>query len=836
MAIKVQSSFSAGELDPSLHERTTFDKYKSGLKTARNVIIGKSGRITSAPGRMLYAACKDMSAYDYSAVLFAPRGTNVLFEFGHNYVRVHDLSGSLPVQEIDTTALSWTGSVIKYLKFSYGNKPPYTATPVGASGTRLLYVFSGGVGLNMGTGIIDFTTLGACALITASSFFTNRTGPVYQAETLTGTGYNVEYCFTTVRYGVESAPTTRSTGALPIAVAEYNSYTFNIGAAADLGYTEMRVYRRPRNAGAFGYIGSSTYKTVVGADLRSTFEDRGQAADYSHQPPAFIETADQKAIQNVYVPAGCVYQQRLIIADHQADKAIYLSRPNVQNEFYRNFPLDSDSALSFKYGSGDFGKVLWMIDSDGLAVFTTAGVFLHTGEIGPTNLALARKGPWVASSVVPPLAIPGGVIFIDTMTNTVRVLAYSQEAQAYTGEELSVFSDHLFKGKFVVSWSFHEGTTPLLYVVFSDGTMATLTYERNHEMRAWTRHDGLYPVEYVCGTDTPTFHAGYSPPGSTYQNYVPLERTFFVVNVDGVRYIEESIHRYPLAFEYVGIPETNLHLTIAAMHGVTTKYSNGVIYTVKFSPITDWSSDLKVTGVMNLFLSANVGDIIRWFHPKDLTSIDFEVISISDYNNGIVRPSQEFPSEYGNSYATRVFLTHTTITGLGHLEGQPISVIVDGAVICSPFNDQADYNQLTVAGGVLTLPTGVRGAITHVGRPYVMDIETLDIDTVEQRPVLVESKICNKVMIKTENTRGFFVGPKFPANNFVGDMQEIAEIDLLEEEEEVVGNRPDQPVTKRHEITIPGEWKVNSRVCVRNVDPVHFDFLSIMPDIDDQRR
>ena len=47
MAYKPQSSFAAGEFDPALHERTTLEKYRSGLSKARGIHIAKTGRILS---------------------------------------------------------------------------------------------------------------------------------------------------------------------------------------------------------------------------------------------------------------------------------------------------------------------------------------------------------------------------------------------------------------------------------------------------------------------------------------------------------------------------------------------------------------------------------------------------------------------------------------------------------------------------------------------------------------------------------------------------------------------------------------------------------------------
>ena len=50
MAYKVLPSFSGGELDPALRERTNLDKYRTGLARGRNVQINKTGRISNRGG------------------------------------------------------------------------------------------------------------------------------------------------------------------------------------------------------------------------------------------------------------------------------------------------------------------------------------------------------------------------------------------------------------------------------------------------------------------------------------------------------------------------------------------------------------------------------------------------------------------------------------------------------------------------------------------------------------------------------------------------------------------------------------------------------------------
>lgn len=809
MALSVKSSFAAGELDPALRERTTFDKYQSGLATARNIIIGKTGRVISRPGRSLF---KKTKLSDRQVLIYSPKNSGYLIEWGHLYVRVYDFDGNLVGTE---RSHSLTEDDLPNIRFE--------TTGV------YVYIFCDGKILRK----LNFTT---CTFV--SSILNIPTNPIYASSTITGTGYDLDYLFTMVINGEEGLqPLVNGVGKLPINAGESNILVVDLSIFGVIpNFTEMRVYRRPRNGGAFGFVGSSTYTNLSGSTFSCTFIDNGEVADYTHNPPSSVigsDTTHDYAI-NLLSKLGIIYQQRLLltsglnttISSGLNREAIYASRPGFQDDFYRDYPLNDASALLFKSGTSGHAQVLRMLDNDGLVVFTTVGIFLSGGQLGPSNLSLTKKGNWVIDENVPPLAVPGGALFIDLSTNTVRQLSWSTEAASYSGTELSTFSNHLFVGKRVVSWDFQEGDVPCLWVVFDDGTFASFTYEPEQAMRAWTRHDSIVNVEAVAGT-------GYA------------NKTFFLIEKDGERYIELTVPRYISGATLASDSEADKGHSIAAMDSMLsfrTLLNDSFVGTDNFTitPVTTdvWDGPLRITtGGSNIFPSPGIGDvgtIIRFF-DTDETSIDLEVISWVGPRDITVQPSALFPSSA--ALTARLYKTTNVLTGLDHLEGEYPSVIVDGNVICSPNNDDQNYHAVQVVSGSLTLPNDMLGAIIHVGRPITFDMETLDIDTVEQRPTLIESKTVNKLYLKTYNSRGLYVNNTFPNNDKVDGMQDIDSISVdYTEDNPIIGNTYQKPKTNRYEVILPGDWKSQGRVCIRQVDPLHFEILSIIPDLEDMRR
>lgn len=812
MSIKVpQASFASGELTPELYERTTLDKYRNGLRTGRNVIVGRTGGALSRPARRNYVQTK----LDNSAVaIYSPPRTGIFLEWGHQYVRVHTTSGS----QLFDTAHNFVAGDIPNLQFE-------------TSGT-FVYIWCYGKNvkkLNFQTG----------AFVAGASIFAIPIAPVANSVTATGapTGYGVDYQVTYIQNGQESFPVTILVGGaikLPLAAGQSNNINVKISVGVIFtGVTEMRVYRRPTQGGAFGFIGISTQLSVVGADLIGVFEDFGGGADYANTPPtvtsgsAFFAGSDPVTWSG---RTGIIYQQRLIQTEMFDEEALLASRPGFQNNFFRDYPLQADSALKFKAGSSGYASVLRLLESDGLVVFTNAGVFLNAGALNVNNLSLDRKGKWVIDPTVAPLAVPGGVFFVDSATNTIRNLVWSTELAGYNGIDVTVYSGHLFVSKKITSWGFQEGNYPLLWVTFDDGTFASFTYQFDQQMQAWTRHDSGVFVETVAQTGI-------------------ADTMIWVVKKGTKRYIEISVPKLVPYAQIALDPDWDKNPSIAYMDSMISFRSplaaTPVSVDFSISPVTpgDWA------GLQNLSCFSGYGpftnpgpgkpgEILRFFDASDKQIYDLKVITRTDANNLVVQPSQEIPLAYqGISAALKLYWAKATFTGLDHMEGESVSIIADGELVASPNNTEEDFPTVTVVGGSITLPNGAVGALVHIGRPIIGDIETLDVDTVEQAPTLIESLTENKLYISTYKTIGLYVANRFPKDSTNEGMQDLDTYAVdYADDDPIIGNQGKQPSSKRVEATLPGDWKSQGRVALRQVDPFHFTVRSVISDLEILKR
>lgn len=819
MAIKVQPNFSIGELDPAMHEHTTLDIYKKALATGRNIIVSKSGRALSRPGRKHVVECKTDGR---KVRIHSMPHLGAFLEWGHLYVRGYDWLG---VQLFDTVH-ALTEASLDFIKF----------TDVEIS--HVMITIDGSIPLVLSIGSGNFVTgkFDAVAAPTLSGTIT-----------VAGTGYNVEYAVTSISNGIESLPleTEDSTPKFPINITESNIISATLDTDAGRNYTEMKVYRRPTGGGAFGYVGSATGSDIDGSDV-GTFIDIGAAADFSHSPPRLNPTLFDNALTNAedFDPKTAIrYQQRTLMADGENIEA---SRVGFPYNFYRDFPYSDDSSLSFKAGSNQ-SRVLHMMDNNGIVVFTSRGVFTGRGALTLNNLALEKIGDWILDEVVEPLSVLDTILFIDASTNTVRQLVFSTERGGHIARELSVLSDHLFTGSKITSWAFDNGPLPTVLVTFSDGTAANFAYEPENNVRAWTRHDAANNIEYVASMTT----GGVTISG-TVGTVLPFP--IFVI-VDGTkRYIEFGVPRYVTPAIKDADTEWDKNESIAAMdsmvswsHLINDDLTDDAL---TLTPVVadTWDGDLTLSCVDDAIFTAGgigaTGTVFRFF-DSDGASFDLEVTARANDNSVTVSPDITFPSASASD--PRLYEAKAVFTGLDHMDDESVSIVSDGFVLASPNNSIENYTVITVSSGSITLPDSKKGAFVHIGRPFVSDVGTLDIETVEQRPVLIESKTVNKLFIKIHNTRGFYLASRFPPNDTLSGLSSadpslvnMAKLKDLAVDYDVVepitGNRFDQSVTKRVEATLPGDWKSKGRIAIRNVDPIHFEILSIIPDLTDLKR
>ena len=176
------------------------------------------------------------------------------------------------------------------------------------------------------------------------------------------------------------------------------------------------------------------------------------------------------------------------------------------------------------------------------------------------------------------------------------------------------------------------------------------------------------------------------------------------------------------------------------------------------------------------------------------------------------------------------------ITGLSYLNGQNVSILADGSVLASPNNP--NYPLVTVAGGQITLPNSYKGSVVTVGLPFVTDMITLDVELPQQDGTLQGQRVKQaRTKFRVWNHRGGFISATDPQSNTgILDQNGDSFSDLIEQDRPAGG--PDNVYSFDSALPLftgildehlTSGFDYGSHICIRQVDPLPFSILDIIP-------
>lgn len=563
------------------------------------------------------------------------------------------------------------------------------------------------------------------------------------------------------------------------------------------------------------FIGAWAYWGTVSS---ASFTDYGTGTpDYSNPPPTPNDYAAPKTSTG-FLYAGVVascQQRRFFSGVDDYPGKVWASRPALRKNFAQKAASFADDPIAFTMIGKQVNEVRHILDVGRPLVFTSGGVYSLNGNaaggLTPTEVNPKQESNHGAAAYPQPLLIDDAAIYVQARGGTIHDLGFDFQQDGYKGNELSLFSAHLFEGKTIVDWAYQETPHRVLWIVLSDGTLASLTYVKEQQIVGWARHDtdGLY--KNVCVV----------PEDGEDRVYFIVERT-----IGGVakQYIERMARRYVSDETTSGT--STIHGYVGADCAVVydgrassllLAGTIGTLWTMTLSGGTTWdyTETLTLTASGSYFVAGDVGNAIQ------LTTAAGVVVTftIAGYTSGTVVTGNvdiTVPAALQSTATTNWAKAITVLTGLDHLEGKSLSVLGDGNVVASA-NDSA-YTAITVTSGAITLP--VPCSRITAGLPFYSDLETLDIDTAQGETLVDKSKLVSGVALQLEKTRGVYTGPKPPSDDSVNPKENLFAMKH---------DTPDSLQTGVKVLPILGQWNSNGRVFIRQIDPLPMTILAVTP-------
>lgn len=567
-----------------------------------------------------------------------------------------------------------------------------------------------------------------------------------------------------------------------------------------------RVYKSivSGGVGVYGFIGTAALSTPF-----PTFSDYGATPDFLNTPPIL---SSLYPFGNLDYPStvGFVQQRRVFANSIKNPTTIWMSRTGSFSNFsYHNIgPQPDDDPITFIPANEQVNSIEHVLELRQMLALTSGAELAvqgnNSGTVTPSAVNPQAQS-FFGSGILKPITFGDVCLFQQARGWFVHDLGYAFEVNGYRGNDLTIFSSHLFEGFTLKNWTYQQIPNSIAWMARSDGKFLGLTYVREQQILAWHRHD----TTNGAVLDTATI------PES------PEDGVYFIVQ----RTINNLVHYYIERManfhwdDITNLPLMDSWLKFTALTNVLSLGGG-----------TTWDyDDPSITMALSAGPQPNVGDQVWTNSPATGQQIRFTVTAILGFANYSVRPNRIVPIDLRDP--AKFFncqLPIQTVTNLWTLEGQTVSVFADGFVVGSPNNSQIK-TKYVVTNGQITLDKPY--ASIFVGLPITYDIETLDVDTAIGDSILDTKKDISRVAAYVINTRGIFAGQRNPDTdplNTSGDPL----FGLMEKKPNVIMTYDSVwPLeTKPIYINIEANWNRNGRIFIRQVDPLPMQIVSIVPE------
>jgi hypothetical protein len=861
MSAVSQKSFAAGEIAPALYARVDVSKYAIGLRTCRNFIVMRHGGATNRPGTKFVGEVYD-SSKNVRLIPFIVSSTSAyVLEFGDLTLKVIQSGAYTISQTMTITGITNANpGVVTYSGSDLSNGDEVTITGVvGALATNINGRNFKAANVNTVANTFELTTMAGANFNTTSlgayssagtvSVLFKIASPYAVADipelrfTQNGTTMTIvhpsyaprelssAFAFSTITFApITAAPVTVSNNGAGGTTTEWvvtrvnletgeeslassstgSSATPSSGSPITVSWASPGAFTAPPFSGSITPTAAyRVYKKkhgiygLIGEAQTTAFVDDGITADVTIFPPI---ARNPFASSSNYPGAVAFHQSRIFYAASTNNPgSIWASRIGLFPNFTEDSIIADDNAVTFGLAGDRVQKITHLLKLGTLVSFTSDSEWSINGnaagiitpeEVNPKQYSQHGSGKLM------PIVAGINALFVQGRQNIVRDLAFDYETDGYKGNDLTIFSAHMFDGYTLRDWTYQQVPHSIVWAVRSDGTLLGLTYVREQELIAWHRHDFQgETVEQVCAIPESTEDALYivvkrTINGAT-KRYVERMQTRNISDIEDAIFMDSAL-------TYDG---TNAGATTMTLSGGTT-WTNGEL--------------LTLTASASYFASTDVGNRI------DITSTTGDVLRcvIMAYTSATVvtvNPQKNVPANLRSTARATWAKAVDQVTGLWHLEGEDVSVLGDGFVVAHPNNPDYDV-LLPVTNGAITLPHPY--SVIQVGLPIIADMETLDIDQAQGESLANKKKLINQVTAFVQNSRGLWVGPTPPTDDDDDPLENLTELKIRDSEDY------DEPVslaTDNVEISTAGEWNSNGRVFIRQVDPLPLTVLSVTP-------
>lgn len=258
------------------------------------------------------------------------------------------------------------------------------------------------------------------------------------------------------------------------------------------GAEEYRIYKK--HSGVFGFIGR-----VQAAEARE-FDDYNILPDVVDSPPNAKDPFDG---EGNYPAIVFSWQQRLgFAATRTKPLTVWLSPIGVFESMAASIPPGDADAIEFTISGSQQHNIQWVSGEKTLLIGTEGSIISINSTsddkaITPKNIQLSVE-QFYGSSYVDALPAGGTTLMVHSSGRIVREISYDFSSDGYKSPDLCLLSEHIFVGRRIVRMAWQQTPWAILWALLDDGSIASCTYMRDHDIIGWhvQTTDGI--IEDIC--------------------------------------------------------------------------------------------------------------------------------------------------------------------------------------------------------------------------------------------------------------------------------------------------------------------------------------------------
>lgn len=515
----------------------------------------------------------------------------------------------------------------------------------------------------------------------------------------------------------------------PFAVSAITAIEVTNGGA---GYTDSSVITIAGGGGS-GFKGFPVIDLSTGKLISVVIQDGGH--DYVG-PVATITVGAGATVTITVGPAvdtwpalNCIFQQRQIYsASGNKPLTAWGSRPGQFNNFDVSDVTTEADSYEFDLDTDEVTPIKHIIPMrGGLLILSDGGVYQLTGgglgdAVTATNV-LVDPHSFTGVSDVVPIKIDTDLLYVENKGYTVRLLSYNDFSRIYSGQDVSILSNHLFTTtNYLTRWSYASDPYKMAWGRRLDGALLGFTIVKEQKVFAWTKHFTKGQFMDVLAVQEDRTDVVY----------------FVVKRLINGRYVQYVEHFAPRQFG-----------NVEDAHCVDAGLALGATYPAAGVNVSANTGSVTVTADAAVFSAGDVGKVWRGGGGKGLVTAytDTTHITVSLANDITATIPQDaantvYPMLQGEWTLDAKI---TSISGLWHLEGQTVSVLADGSV----------QSQKTVTAGALTLDVAASRVV--IGLPFTATAKTLPM-TIQQATIEGRRKRVMGLAARLNEARGLKYG------------------------------------------------------------------------------